>query len=84
MAIKKISDLVELTTPASGDNLLINDVSESLAINKTKRITFSNCEKETQERLKKRDTIHNSIRLHLNVINDTNQDIRIGVKENIK
>lgn len=37
----------------------------------------------TEEQLKKRDIIHNSIRLLCNVLNDTNQAIRLGVKENI-
>lgn len=41
-------------------------------------------QKATQDQLKKRDTIHNSIRLLCNVLNDTNQAVRIGVKENIK
>ncbi len=37
----------------------------------------------TEAQLKKRDTIHNSIRLLCNVLNDTNQAVRLGVKENI-
>lgn len=40
-------------------------------------------QKATEEQLKKRDIIHNSIRLLCNVLNDTNQAVRIGVKENI-
>jgi hypothetical protein len=39
--------------------------------------------KATEEQLKKRDVIHNSIRLLCNVLNDTNQAVRIGVKENL-
>jgi hypothetical protein len=42
MAIIPISDLVELTTPADGDELVIRDVSEALPINQTKRITIVN------------------------------------------
>jgi hypothetical protein len=40
--IIKISALTELTTPADGDNLVIEDISEPLDVNKTKRITFLN------------------------------------------
>jgi hypothetical protein len=40
-------------------------------------------QKATEEQLKKRDLIHNSIRLLCNVLNDTDQAVRIGVKENI-
>ena len=38
----------------------------------------------TEAQLKQRDIIHNSIRLLCNVLNDTNQAVRIGVKENLK
>jgi extradiol dioxygenase family protein len=41
-------------------------------------------QKATEEQLKKRDVIHNSIKLLCNVLNDTNQAVRLGVKENIK
>lgn len=37
----------------------------------------------TEEQLKKRDLIHNSIRLLCNVLNNTDQAVRLGVKENI-
>ena len=40
-------------------------------------------QKATEEQLRKRDLIHNSIRLLCNVLNDTDQAVRIGVKENI-
>lgn len=40
-------------------------------------------QKANEEQLKKRDVIHNSIRLLCNVLNDTNQAVRLGVKENI-
>lgn len=40
-------------------------------------------QKATDEQLKKRDTIHNSIRLLCNVLNNTNQAVRLGVKENL-
>ena len=40
-------------------------------------------QKATEEQLKKRDTIHNSIRLLCNVLNNTNQAVRLGVKENL-
>lgn len=33
--------------------------------------------------LKKRDTIHNSIKLLCNVLNDTDQAVRIGIKESL-
>jgi hypothetical protein len=36
-----------------------------------------------KEQLKKRDIIHNSIRLLCNVLNNTDQAVRIGVKENL-
>lgn len=41
-------------------------------------------QKATEQQLKSRDIIHNSIRLLCNVLNDTNQAVRLGVKENIK
>ena len=41
-------------------------------------------QKATEEQLKKRDIIHNSIKLLCNVLNDTNQAVRLGVKENLK
>ena len=40
-------------------------------------------QKATEEQLKKRDTIHNSIRLLCNVLNNTNQAVRLGVKDNL-
>jgi hypothetical protein len=40
MANRKISDLVALTTPASGDYLPIVDISEAAAADKNKRITI--------------------------------------------
>jgi hypothetical protein len=40
-------------------------------------------QKATAEQLKKRDLIHNSIRLLCNVLNDTNHAVRIGIKENL-
>ena len=40
-------------------------------------------QRATEEQLKKRDLIHNSIRLLCNVLNDTDQAVRIGVKENV-
>lgn len=48
------------------------------------QLKVKNWEEATEEQLKKRDLIHNSIRLLCNVLNDTNQAIRIGIKENIK
>jgi hypothetical protein len=42
MAIIPISDLEELITPASGDELVIVDASEPLDIDKTKKISFLN------------------------------------------
>jgi hypothetical protein len=41
-------------------------------------------QKATEHQLKQRDIIHNSIRLLCNVLNDTNQAVRLGVKENIR
>jgi hypothetical protein len=40
-------------------------------------------ETATEEQLKKRDKIHDSIKLLCNVLNDTNHAVRIGVKENL-
>jgi hypothetical protein len=40
-------------------------------------------QKATEEQLKKRDKIHNSIKLLCNVLNDTEQAVRIGIKENL-
>ena len=40
-------------------------------------------QKATEEQLKKRDIIHNSIRLLCNVLNNTDQAVRLGVKENL-
>jgi len=37
----------------------------------------------TEEQLRKRDLIHNSIKTLCNVLNNTNQAVRIGVKENL-
>jgi len=41
-------------------------------------------QKATENQLKKRDKIHESIKLLCNVLNDTDQAVRIGVKESIK
>lgn len=41
-SIVKISELPELTTPADGDNVVIEDISEVVTIDKTKRITVAN------------------------------------------
>lgn len=41
-------------------------------------------ETATEQQLKKRDLIHNSIKLLCNVLNNTDQAVRIGVKENVK
>ncbi len=41
-SIIKISELTELTAPADGDNLVIQDISEPIDIDKTKKITFLN------------------------------------------
>lgn len=41
-------------------------------------------ETATEEQLKKRDLIHNSIRLLCNVLNDTDQAVKLGVIENLK
>lgn len=41
-------------------------------------------QKASEDQLRKRDTIHNSIRLLCNVLNDTDQAVKIGVRENIK
>lgn len=40
-------------------------------------------ETANEEQLKKRDKIHDSIRLLCNVLNNTDQAVRIGVKENV-
>lgn len=40
--IKKISELTELTAPATGDLLVIVDISESIAANRTKKMQASN------------------------------------------
>ena len=48
-----------------------------------KELGVDDWQKATEDQLKKRDTIHNSIRLLCNVLNDTNQAVRIGVKENL-
>jgi hypothetical protein len=40
-------------------------------------------ETATEEQLEKRDKIHHSIKLLCNVLNDVNQAVRIGVKENL-
>lgn len=41
-------------------------------------------QKATEAQLKKRDMIHNSIRLLCNVLNDPNQAVKLGVLENLK
>lgn len=41
-------------------------------------------QKATEEQLKKRDIIHNSIRLLCNVLNNTDQAVRLGIKENLE
>lgn len=46
-------------------------------------IKVSDWQTATEYQLKKRDIIHNSIRMLCNVLNDTDQAVRIGVKENI-
>lgn len=47
------------------------------------KLNVTDWQKATQEQLKKRDIIHNSIKLLCNVLNDTNQAVRIGIKENL-
>ena len=47
-------------------------------------LNVNDWESATQEQLQKRDKIHNNIKLLCNVLNDTNQAVRIGVKETIK
>lgn len=37
----------------------------------------------TEEQLRKRDLIHHSIKLLCNVLNDPNQAVRLGIKENL-
>ena len=49
-----------------------------------KELKVNSWETATEEQLKQRDIIHNSIRMLCNVLNDTNQAVRIGVKENLK
>ena len=46
-------------------------------------LKVSDWQKATEPQLKNRDIIHNSIRLLCNVLNDTNQAVRLGVKENL-
>lgn len=48
------------------------------------QLNVKDWQKASEEQLKKRDLIHNSIKLLCNVLNDTDQAVRIGVKENIK
>jgi len=48
-----------------------------------KELKVNDWQTATEEQLKKRDIIHNSIRLLCNVLNDTNQAVRLGVKENL-
>jgi hypothetical protein len=47
-------------------------------------LKVSDWQKATEVQLKQRDIIHNSIRLLCNVLNDTEQAVRLGIKENIK
>ena len=42
MATKKVTDLVELTTPAVGDLFMIVDISEALDVDKNKKIAITN------------------------------------------
>ena len=48
------------------------------------QLKVSDWQTATEEQLKKRDLIHNSIRLLCNVLNEPTQAVRIGVKENLK
>lgn len=48
-----------------------------------KELKVEDWQNATEEQLKKRDTIHNSIRLLCNVLNDTDQAVSLGIKENL-
>ena len=48
-----------------------------------KELKVEDWQNATEEQLKKRDTIHNSIRLLCNVLNDTEQAVSLGIKENL-
>ncbi len=52
-----------------------NQIKESLKV--------KDWQTATEDQLRKRDLIHNSIKLLCNVLNDTDQAVRIGVKENL-
>jgi hypothetical protein len=49
-----------------------------------KALNVDKWENATEAQLKKRDTIHNSIKLLCNVLNNTDQAVRIGIHENVK
>lgn len=48
------------------------------------KLGVTDWQKATEQQLKKRDLIHNSIKLLCNVLNNTNQAVRIGIEENMK
>lgn len=49
-----------------------------------KELKVKDWQKASEEQLKKRDLIHNSIKLLCNVLNNTDQAVKLGVLENIK
>ncbi len=59
------------------------DYIAKVAFHIKKELGVKDWQTATEEQLKKRDVIHNSIRLLCNVLNDTNQAVRLGVKENL-
>ena len=59
------------------------DYIAKVALYIKKELGVKDWQTATEEQLKKRDIIHNSIRLLCNVLNDTNQAVRLGVQENL-
>lgn len=47
-------------------------------------LNVTDWQRASEEQLKKRDIIHNSIRLLCNVLNDTYQAVKLGISENVK
>jgi hypothetical protein len=56
---------------------------QKIALYIKKELGVSDWNNATEEQLLKRDDIHKSIKLLCNVLNNTDQAVRIGVKENI-
>lgn len=62
---------------------LFPDYIKGVAVQIKKSLNVNDWESASEIQLKKRDLIHSSIKLLCNVLNNTDEAVRIGIKENI-